>query len=255
MTTNRAPIPSVDRRTFAIQGALGALVLLLPGCSGALSGAEGERSGAGGESNAGAGGTGRPQGGRAGSSGGGASGQSGSPGGGVAGSAGSGSIEPTCGELTAPNIEGPFFKPSSPERRDIRLDAAGPRISISGRVLSTDCQPIADAVLDFWQANEDGAYDNQGQTFRGHQRTGKDGRYRLDTIIPGRYLNGRQYRPAHIHVKVAAAGHALLTTQLYFEDDPFNEVDPFIESSLIMSHGPCGADGHCAVFDFVVAAV
>ena len=64
--------------------------------------------------------------------------------------------------------------------------------------------------------------------------SGSDGSYSFKTIIPGHYLNGSQYRPAHIHVTVTAAGHKSLTTQLYFEGDPYNSIDPFIEDSLIM---------------------
>ena len=76
-------------------------------------------------------------------------------------------------------------------------------------------------------------------------------RYRLSTIVPGRYLNGPQYRPAHVHVKVRARGFAELTTQLYFPDDPYNDVDPFIHRSLVMGMEKAKdrALGH---FDFVL---
>jgi catechol 1,2-dioxygenase len=47
-------------------------------------------------------------------------------------------------------------------------------------------------------------------------------------------LNGAQYRPAHIHVKVSAPGFQTITTQLYFEGDKYNAIDPFIHASLIM---------------------
>jgi catechol 1,2-dioxygenase len=70
--------------------------------------------------------------------------------------------------------------------------------------------------------------------------------------VPGRYLNGRRYRPTHVHVKLRAAGHRELTTQLYFEGDPYNAGDDFIVSSLIMKHTK--QDGaRRASFDFVLA--
>ena len=56
-------------------------------------------------------------------------------------------------------------------------------------------------------------------------------------MLPGRYLNGAQYRPAHVHVKVSAAGHVPLTTQLYFPDDPYNAIDPFIKNKQIVFMG------------------
>jgi catechol 1,2-dioxygenase len=54
-------------------------------------------------------------------------------------------------------------------------------------------------------------------------------------VVPGRYLNGREYRPAHIHIKVAAPGFAPLTTQLYFPGDPYNARDPFFLPGLLVT--------------------
>ncbi len=175
--------------------------------------------------------------------------------GGQGGQGGEGGAVPTCGRVTAPNIEGPFFKPSSPERSDLRVaGTAGVLLEVSGTVYAADCSPLAGAILDFWQADETGAYDNVGTTYRGHQTTDQDGRYRLLTIVPGRYLNGATYRPAHIHVKAAGTGTMLLTTQLYFPGDPYNEGDPFIEPSLIMSVSEDASGLMLASFDFVLPA-
>jgi hypothetical protein len=160
----------------------------------------------------------------------------------------------SCGALTEANAEGPFYKVNAPERASLaETGVQGTRLRISGRVLGAGCAPLAGAVLDFWQADGAGAYDNQGFLLRGVQRAGADGSYQLDTIVPGRYLNGSQYRPAHIHVKVAAPGLPLLTTQLYFAGDPYNEIDGLFRPSLVMqlSDGPEGLK--LASFDFVVA--
>ena len=129
----------------------------------------------------------------------------------------------------------------------------GVRLVLSGTVLGAGCAPPAGAVLDIWQANHDGEYDNEGFTLRGRFIADEQGRYQLGTIIPGHYLNGRQYRPAHIHAKVSAPGHQPLTTQLYFEGDPYNEIDPFIRESLIMRLDSDGDGKRCA-FDFVLPA-
>ncbi len=157
----------------------------------------------------------------------------------------------TCGELTATNIEGPFFLPNSPERMDIRSGELGPPLVLTGTVYDATCAPIHGALLDFWQADGDGSYDTDGTALRGHQSTLEDGSYRLSTIVPGRYLNGSQYRPAHIHVKVTAFQRTL-TTQLYFPNDPYNEVDPFIDFGLIVDVTSGEGDVMLARFDFYV---
>ncbi|HVJ18242.1 MAG TPA: hypothetical protein VM686_22635, partial [Polyangiaceae bacterium] len=177
--------------------------------------------------------------------------------GGAAGASGNGAggAPPTCGQTTAPNIEGPFFKVDSPERGNLRQDGtAGTLLRITGTVYGPGCTPLAGALLDFWQADETGAYDTVTYVYRGHQYADADGRYVLETIIPGRYLNGAQYRPAHIHVKAAGEGTMLLTTQLYFEGDPYNAIDPFIAPSLIMPLTEDGSGVQHASFDFVLTA-
>lgn len=158
----------------------------------------------------------------------------------------------TACRATAANIEGPFYRPGAPHRAVLADDrTAGERLLLGGTVLTTGCQPIADAELDIWQADARGAYDNDGYGLRGKLRTDQHGRWQIKTIVPGRYLNGRRYRPAHIHVKVRAQGRGDLTTQLYFAGDPYNDGDDFIVPSLIMPHTK--HDGvRRAGFNFVV---
>ena len=62
---------------------------------------------------------------------------------------------------TVRQTEGPFFKPSSPERRNL-LDGASASLIVAGRVLGKDCKPLAGALLDFWHADEHGEYDDTG---------------------------------------------------------------------------------------------
>ena len=66
--------------------------------------------------------------------------------------------------------------------------------------------------IDFWHAEETGAYDNSGFRYRGVLKTDAQGRYRLETILPPPYAG----RPRHIHVKLQRPGGKVLTTQLYF---------------------------------------
>ncbi len=88
----------------------------------------------------------------------------------------------------------------------------GTKIIVTGYVLTTDCEPIANAWLDFWQADDQGAYDNAGYRLRGHLFADETGRYTLETIVPGEYPG----RTPHIHVKVQAPNGQILTSQIYF---------------------------------------
>lgn len=125
--------------------------------------------------------------------------------------------------------EGPFYTDGPPFLEDNKLaanDEPGTRLYISGRVLNLECsQYIPDTVVDVWHANDAGQYDNQGFNLRGFTRTNDQGFYLFETILPGKYLNGSQFRPSHIHYKITPPGFPQLTTQLYFEGDTSIESD------------------------------
>jgi protocatechuate 3,4-dioxygenase beta subunit len=151
--------------------------------------------------------------------------------------------------LTPSQTEGPYFKPNSPERTSV-VDPgmSGTPLVITGRVLGTDGQPVAGALLDFWQANNTGAYDNSGYVLRGHQFTDASGQYRLETIVPGLYPG----RTRHIHVKVQPPNGPILTTQLYFPGEPRNASDGIFNSALVLPIQDSGAGSETATFDFVI---
>ena len=151
-------------------------------------------------------------------------------------------------EPTAPQGEGPFFKPRSPERADLREPGArGRPVELTGFVLTRRCRPVARALVDIWHADDKGDYDNSGFRYRGHQFTDAEGRYRFRTILPAVYTG----RTRHYHVKVQAAGGRVLTTQLYFPDDPGNRRDSMFRRELVMRTAQAG-DGLAARFDFVL---
>ena len=158
---------------------------------------------------------------------------------------------PSCGADSRPTqaqTEGPYFKPRSPERASlIEPSVAGTKLVLVGFVLTTGCRPVANALLDFWQADGRGAYDNQGFRLRGHQYADAQGRYRLETVMPGEYPG----RTPHIHVKVQPPGGRILTTQLYFPDQPRNARDGIFRPELLMAlaDAPGGKSGR---FDFVL---
>jgi len=154
----------------------------------------------------------------------------------------------TPGAMTPSQTEGPYYKSGTPERTSLlESGMAGTPITITGYVMSPDCQPVAGAWLDFWQADGNGAYDNRGYTLRGHQYTDADGRFVLQTVVPGEYPG----RTGHIHVKVQAPGARTLTTQLYFPDMARNARDSIFNSALLLTVEDT-ADGQAATFTFVV---
>ena len=152
------------------------------------------------------------------------------------------------GQLTPAETEGPYFKSGSPQRTSLVDPAmAGTRLSLTGRVLTPLCAPVAGARLDFWQADAAGVYDNSGYRLRGNQLTGADGRYTLQTIVPGEYPG----RTEHIHVKVQPAGRPTLTTQLYFPGVSKNQQDAIFDARLLMQVAGSGS-AMTATFDFIV---
>jgi protocatechuate 3,4-dioxygenase beta subunit len=160
--------------------------------------------------------------------------------------AGSAFAQLTCGRLTARQTEGPFFKTDTPQRSSFLEKGDKNVLVVSGLVLSTQCKPVTNALLDFWHADELGDYDNQGFRYRGHQFTDAQGRFRLETIVPAEYPG----RARHIHVKVQAPGRRLLTTQLYFPNDPGNVRDGLYRRDLEIRDFQKGE----GKFDFVVEA-
>ena len=158
---------------------------------------------------------------------------------------------PACGEDIGPTrttTEGPFYTQNPPEKRNFRIERGGSPVTLIGHVLSTSCQPIADAIVDLWHADSDGRYDNQGFNMRGYQRTDAQGRYYFDTIRPAEYAG----RTAHYHVKITPPNGQTLTTQLYFPNEPRNELDHLFDSALLMDMHSA-SDGEIGRFDFVLA--
>ncbi|MEH2611444.1 dioxygenase family protein [Bradyrhizobium sp. AZCC 1693] len=91
-------------------------------------------------------------------------------------------------DATVPQTEGPYFKPSSPERTELFEEGmAGQPIELVGFVLTRACKPLAGALLDFWQADDKGRYDNSGFRLRGPP-----------VLRCGRTLSIAQHRARHL---------------------------------------------------------
>jgi protocatechuate 3,4-dioxygenase beta subunit len=144
--------------------------------------------------------------------------------------------------------EGPFYKPSSPQRADLREPGLGGRpVVLTGMVLTRRCRPLPRALVDLWHADDKGNYDDRGFRCRGHVLADEKGRYQFRTIMPTLYSG----RTRHYHVKVIVPGRGLLTTQLYFPNEPANLRDGLFQRALVMRVAESG-EGLLAQFSFVL---
>lgn len=159
---------------------------------------------------------------------------------------------PACGEDEDPTpsqTAGPFYKPASPLRSDLRTEfGRGEPMDLSGRVLDTRCQPLPGAIVEIWHADDKGTYDNRGFRLRGHQLADEQGRWAFQTILTRHY----SIRTAHYHFRVQKPGGRALVTQIYFPDHPRNTGDSMFDPRLLMRLGrePGRQTGR---FDFVLA--
>jgi protocatechuate 3,4-dioxygenase beta subunit len=158
---------------------------------------------------------------------------------------------PACKEPDDPTpaqTAGPFYKPRSPQRSSlIESGMTGTKILLRGYVRSTRCKPVSGALLELWQADAAGVYDNTGYKLRGHQFADASGRYTFETIVPGLYPG----RTRHFHVRVQAPNRQILTTQLYFPDEPQNRRDGIFNEKLLMTLSQNGSE-RLAAFDFAL---
>nr|WP_064248701.1 intradiol ring-cleavage dioxygenase [Rhizobium leguminosarum]OAP92339.1 6-chlorohydroxyquinol-1,2-dioxygenase [Rhizobium leguminosarum] len=160
-------------------------------------------------------------------------------------------------------VLGPFHVADAPELpmgANICLDQKGEDMVIGGRILDTDGGPISNAVIDVWQANDEGFYDVQQKgiqpdfNLRGVFRTGADGRYWFRAVKPKYYpipddgpvgkllgaLGRHPYRPAHLHYIIKADGFEALTTHIFDPDDPYIHSDAVfgVKESLLAKFQP-----------------
>jgi protocatechuate 3,4-dioxygenase beta subunit len=160
---------------------------------------------------------------------------------------------------TAHNVEGPLYRAAAPLRTPpVKLcadDEKGDILFVSGQVVAAgDERPLAVAMLDVWQTNQYGYYENQDEkqtefNLRGRMLTDEQGWYEFRTIVPSAYevtrggpvgellkaLGRHAWRPAHIHFKVSCDGFAPLTTMLFMPGDPWLGSDAIsaVKESLI----------------------
>jgi protocatechuate 3,4-dioxygenase beta subunit len=154
-------------------------------------------------------------------------------------------IPQTLTELSAPVYGHESIRPHD---HDLTAQRPGPpagqRIVVSGRVLDEDDRPVANTLIEVWQANAAGRYAHKADrwdapldpNFTGAGRVLTDalGRYRFISIKPGAYPwrnHHNAWRPAHIHFSLFGQAFATrLVTQMYFPGDPLLPHDPIFNS-------------------------
>ncbi|RXW21587.1 hypothetical protein EST38_g4271 [Candolleomyces aberdarensis] len=162
---------------------------------------------------------------------------------------------PGCTEGT---VLGPFFEEDAHDFQfgeSIASEGRGHYMYVEGTVLNTKGEPIAGAIIDTWESDGEGKYDNQyenrtGPDCRGRLISDASGKYAYRAVVPVPYgipddgpvaqLMGRLgrhiYRPGHLHVQIHAPGYEPLITALYFEGDPYLTSDAVfgVRDSLVV---------------------
>jgi protocatechuate 3,4-dioxygenase beta subunit len=160
---------------------------------------------------------------------------------------------PAPGELTQTprEIEGPYFRLGAPMRSNLLEPGDKPELVLSGRVLNEKGTPIPSAVVALWSSDAKGDYDMVGYKYHGYVFTDEQGRYEFTTIIPGCY----QPREAkHLHVKVQGVSSPI-TSQLYIEGEPGNELDDYFAPELEVRCLPDANGVKHGTYDFVIKQV
>ena len=179
-------------------------------------------------------------------------------------------------EATESTIFGPFYREGAPELAmgaSISKDGRGEPVVVTGRVLSTDGTPIPDALLDVWETDENGLYEQQDpeqpeMNLRGKFRTDSQGHYCFVGIKPVSYaipddgpvgqllraLGRHPFRPAHIHLLISANGFAPVTTHLFVKGDQYLDSDAVFgtKDSLVVDFIRCDSEEEAARYQVSV---
>lgn len=182
-------------------------------------------------------------------------------------------------EGTKGTIEGPYYIPGAPTLEadatlPMREDEPGTPLVFQGQVTSVGGAPLPAATIEMWHADDLGFYSQFAPglpewNLRGTVIADDDGRFSIHTKQPAPYqiptdgacgklisaAGWHAWRPAHLHLKVSAPEHQLITTQLYFPGDPHldDDIASAVKSELLLEPTPVGeGDGHEVTYDFVL---
>jgi catechol 1,2-dioxygenase len=177
-------------------------------------------------------------------------------------------------------IEGPYYVPGAPTfdadaTLPMRETEPGTPLLFQGQVRAVDGTPLPGARVEVWHADADGFYSRFAPglpewNLRGAVIADDDGRFRIRTVEPAPYqiptdgscgrliaaAGWHAWRPAHLHLKISAPGHQLITTQLYFRGGEHvrDDVASAVKPELILDPAPVG-NGNEVTYDFVLDEV
>ncbi|NWQ43976.1 6-chlorohydroxyquinol-1,2-dioxygenase [Bacillus sp. EB106-08-02-XG196] len=164
------------------------------------------------------------------------------------------------GDATLFNVQGPLYREEAPLQTTpgslCEIDEPGDILFVHGKVVSAaNGRPIPNALLDVWQANALGDYENEDErqvdyNLRARILADDNGCFEFRTVVPAGYDIGKggpvgelmkavgrhAMRPAHIHFKIEREGYKTLTTQLFPPDVPWLDSDAIgaVKEQLIM---------------------
>jgi catechol 1,2-dioxygenase len=177
-------------------------------------------------------------------------------------------------------IEGPYYVPDAPIlpaecTLEMRADEPGTPLRFQGQVTDVDGTPLSGALVDIWHADDLGFYSQFAPglpdwLFRGRVVTDEEGRFAIQTMQPAPYqiptdgscgaliaaAGWHAWRPAHIHLKVSAPDHLLVTTQLYFEGGEYvgTDIADAVKPELMLAPTPrTDGEGNEVTYDFALA--
>jgi catechol 1,2-dioxygenase len=180
---------------------------------------------------------------------------------------------------TKGSIEGPYYVPDSPEFQGeatlpMREEEPGTPLLFQGQVTTVSGQALAGARVEMWHADDLGFYSQYAPgipewNLRGTVIADEQGRFRIRTVQPAPYeipkdgscgsliaaAGWHAWRPAHLHLKVSAPGHQLITSQLYFRGGDYvdNDIAQAVKPELVLDPTPVsGGHGNEVTYDFVL---
>jgi len=176
-------------------------------------------------------------------------------------------------------IEGPFYVPGAPQLTaestvPMRADEPGTPLLLQGQVTNVAGSPLPGATVEIWHADDNGFYSQFAPglpewNLRAVFIADDEGRFRIHTKQPAPYqiptdgscgkliaaAGWHAWRPAHLHVKVSAPGHQLITSQLYFQGGEHlgDDVASAVKPELVLAPTPASSgDGHEVTYNFVL---
>jgi catechol 1,2-dioxygenase len=177
------------------------------------------------------------------------------------------------------SIEGPYYVPGSPRlpaeaTLPMREDEVGTPLLFQGQVTGVDGAPLSGATVEMWHADDDGYYSQFAPglpewNLRGTVIAAEQGNFKIHTIQPAPYqiptdgscgrlitaAGWHAWRPAHLHLKVSAPGHQLITTQLYFKGGEYvtDDIASAVKPELVLDPTPVAdGSGREVTYDFVL---